>query len=96
MIRVVIENFLLFLLPTIAYISWAMITRGETSEDGTTGRPSPSQVISDAPLIWLFFAGTVMVIATLVMFGSTTGNSPNEDYKPPVIKDGHITPGEFK
>ncbi len=64
MIRIVAENILLFLLPTIVYIAYVYLTREE--------RPGAAHVLDDAPLIWLFIAGAVLVVVTLASFGSVT------------------------
>ncbi|MDP1910815.1 MAG: hypothetical protein Q8K85_21150, partial [Hyphomicrobium sp.] len=53
MIRIVAENIALFLLPTIVYIAFIYLTR----ED----KPGATSVLDDAPLIWLFVAGAVLV-----------------------------------
>jgi len=88
MIRVVIENILLFLLPTAVYVTYVLLTRRATSA-GT--------VINEAPLIWLFVAGAALVVATLVYFGTTTtGGRPDQTYTPPHVKDGRIEPGILK
>ena len=88
MIRVVIENILLFLLPTLVYVTYMLLTRSSA----TAGA-----VVSDAPLIWLFIAGALLVGATLVYYASITpGGSPGAVYTPPRMKDGHIEPGTLK
>jgi hypothetical protein len=88
MIRIVAENILLFLLPTIVYIAYVYLTR----EDG----PGAARVLDDAPLIWLFIAGAVLVVVTLASFGSvTSGGKPGGVYTPPSIKDGRIQPGHI-
>ena len=88
MIRVVIENILLFLLPTIVYVAYMLLTRSQA----TTGA-----VVNDAPLIWLFVAGALLVGATLVYYASITpGGSPGAAYTPPRMKDGRIEPGTLK
>lgn len=89
MIRVVIENILLFLLPTAVYFAYMLLTRREASSAGT--------VINDAPLIWLFVAGALMVAGTLIYYATTTpGGSPGQAYTPPHMKDGRIEPGQLK
>ena len=68
MIRVVIENILLFLLPTAMYLGYVLLTRSDTSAGA---------VVNDAPLIWLFVAGALLVGATLVYYGTITpGGKP--------------------
>ena len=88
MIRIVAENILLFLLPTLIYVAYIYLTREE--------RPGAARVLDDAPLIWLFAAGAALVIATLVIFGSVSGGKPGQVYIPPVLKDGLIEPGRIE
>jgi hypothetical protein len=96
MIRVVIENMLLFLLPTLAYIGWVLIARPASLERTPDGRIRPSGVLNDAPLLWLAAAGTILLIIALVAFGSTSGGKPGQTYVPPVFKDGRIEPGRME
>ncbi|MFZ4808901.1 MAG: DUF6111 family protein [Hyphomicrobiaceae bacterium] len=88
MIRIVIENVLLLLLPTAMYIAYVMLTR--RGEDPKRG------VLDDAPLIWLFACGAVLVVTVLVVFGSTTGGKPNQGYVPPSLDGGHVNPGQIR
>ena len=90
MIRVVIENILLFLLPTAIYIAY-MLVRKRNQPPGTA-----RQIIDDAPVIWLLVSGAVVMIAGLAYFGSFTGGKPGEQYQPPVYRDGKIIPGQRK
>jgi len=88
MIRVVIENVLLFLLPVAMYIAYMLLTRRAVSA---------GEVVNDAPLLWLFAAGALLVVATLVVYGSTSGGRPDQVYIPPHMgKDGRIEPGQIK
>lgn len=87
MIRIVIENLLLFLLPTGMYVGYALLTRDGKQKQG---------VLDDAPMIWLFAAGTVLVVVVLVVFGNTSGGKPSQGYTPPSFEDGHINPGQVK
>jgi hypothetical protein len=87
MIRIIVENVLLFLLPTAMYVGYVLLTRRTTS----------AGVINDAPLLWLFVTGAVLVGATLIYYGATsTGGRPDQTYTPPRMKDGRIEPGEIK
>jgi len=88
MIRIVAENILLFLLPTIIYVAYVYMTREE--------KPGAARVLDDAPLLWLFLAGAVVVVATLVTFGSISGGKPGQAYTPPVLRDGRIEPGHLE
>jgi hypothetical protein len=87
MIRIVAENILLFLLPTIVYVAYIYMTREE--------KPGATRVLDDAPLIWLFVAGAALVVVTLVTFGSISGGNPDQIYTPPSMKDGRIEPGHI-
>jgi len=55
-------------------------------------------VVSDAPLVWLFVAGALLVAATLIYYATVTpGGTPGQTYTPPRVgKDGHIEPGQLK
>jgi hypothetical protein len=87
MIRLIVENVLLFLLPTAMYVAYVLLTRRTTS----------GGVINDAPLLWLFVTGAALVGATLIYYGATsTGGRPDQTYTPPRMKDGRIEPGQLK
>ena len=90
MIRVVIENILLFLLPAAVYVGYMLLVRGANSSSGA--------IVNDAPLVWLFVAGALLVAATLVYYASITpGGTPGQVYTPPRMgKDGRIEPGQLK
>jgi hypothetical protein len=88
MIRVVVENLVLFLLPTAVYVIYILLTRKPNSKDG---------VLDDAPFLWLMLAGAVLMMVVLVAFRSTTGGKPGQVYVPPSLsKDGKIDPGGLK
>ena len=89
MLRIVIENMLLFLLPTAIYIAYMLLKR-------RTEGASAATVLDDAPLIWLVAAGAALVIITLIVFGSASGGKPGQTYQPPVFRDGRIEPGQIK
>jgi Family of unknown function (DUF6111) len=86
MIRIVIENLLLFLAPTLIYVLYVYVRRRSGGDE--------SPILNDAPLLWLFIAGVVLMLATLVLFGSNSGWKPGEAYQPPIYKDGKIQPGQ--
>jgi hypothetical protein len=86
MIRVVIENILLFLLPTIVYVVYVSITR----RDAKTGP------LDGAPIGWLVLAGTLLVFVTLAAFGTSSGSKPGSVYVPSQMKDGKIEPGRLE
>jgi hypothetical protein len=94
MIRTVIENLLLFLLPTLAYAAWVLFTRWRVDGNEETGQPVVS-VLDEAPFLWLFATGALIVVVTLAAFGSNSGGKPGQHYQPPTMKDGKIEPGHI-
>lgn len=88
MIRIVIENLLLFLAPTLVYLAYAYIQR--------QGNGSTQPLFDDAPILWLSSAGALLVVIVLVLFGTTSGNNAGQAYEPATYKDGVIQPGRIK
>ena len=91
MIRLVLENILLFLLPTALYLAYVLLTQRPAAGGGV-------RVLNEAPLAWLFVAGAAIVVATFVYFATVTpGGAPGQVYIPPHMgKDGRIEPGVLK
>ena len=88
MIRVIIENIVLFFLPTAVYVTYVLLTRKADAKGG---------LMDDAPLVWLMFAGTAVVLVVLITFGSSSGGKPGQVYTPPSLsKDGKVEPGKLK
>lgn len=85
MIRILIENLLLFFSPTLLYLIYVTVRRRSGGDE--------SPVLSTAPLVWLFIAGLCLMIGTLALFGTSSGGKPGEAYQPPIYKDGKIEPG---
>jgi hypothetical protein len=104
MLRLVVENILLFLLPTVFYVAYAMLRRhlddGSQHADQATGATSAGanvgNILNDAPFIWLALVGAGLVFAVLLLFGSVSPSNPNGTYEPAVYKDGKIVPGRIK
>jgi hypothetical protein len=95
MIRVFIENLLLFLLPTLIYVAYAMLTR-PAADENEPATDRARRAFDDAPLVWLFGAGALMILVTLIAFGSTDGGKPGQVYKPASVRDGKVDPGHFE
>lgn len=85
MSRVIFENLIFFLLPTLFYVAWVAYKRTEW--------PGLWQVLSEAPLLRLFVGGAALMLTTMAMLASRSFNDPNDVYVPPVFKDGRIQPG---
>jgi len=90
MIRVFIENLILFLLPALVYVAWVMMTRPSSDDDADTTGGRAWKVIDDAPLLWLFGAGATLILLTLIAFGTSNGGKPGQVYHPSTMKDGKI------
>lgn len=98
MIRVMVENFLLFLLPTVLYLAFRYVQRARSRDEAVaSGGTTVRDDINNAPFLWLFLAGALLVLATLIAFGSASDSGkPGQTYYPPTIKDGKKIPGHFK
>jgi Family of unknown function (DUF6111) len=104
MLRLVIENILLFLAPTLLYVAFVWLRRtpdqaadSVSSPDQPGGSaPTLNDVLSDAPFVWLAAIGAALVVAVLLLFGSVSTSNPNGTYEPAVYKDGKIIPGRIK
>jgi hypothetical protein len=90
MIRIAFELILLFFVPTVAYLGYALLAH--------PGRPA-GEVVREAPLIGLGLVGVLLVLGTLIYYGVTTDTTQggiDQTYTPARIKDGQIEPGYFK
>lgn len=95
MMRIVFENAMLFLLPTVLYLAYVMLATDTT--DGTTGQQKrPLQMLDEAPLVWLFAIGILIMVGTLLTFGTLNDQSIDKPYEPAIYKDGRIQPGGKK
>ncbi len=86
MLRIVLVNLLLFLLPFLLYAIYAWFKR-----DGATG----AAILDDAPIAWLLTAGAALVLGVIVYFISFEGGKPGQTYHPAVVRDGKIEPGHI-
>ena len=100
MIRTVVENLLLFLLPTLLYAAWVLFQRSRKTAQGDDEADEPrsaiAHVLDDAPLLWLFVSGALLVIVTLAAFGTSSGGRPGQHYQPSILKDGKIQPSHIE
>lgn len=85
MSRIVIENIFFFLLPTLVYVAWVAYSENEW--------PGLGSVLSRAPLLKLFLAGGALMLTTLVLLSTRSGNDPHSVYVPPGIENGQLQPG---
>ncbi|MGD9783381.1 MAG: DUF6111 family protein [Hyphomicrobiaceae bacterium] len=87
MIRIVLQNVLLFLLPTLLYIGYRMLIE--------RGPGSLRRALDEAPIGWLVASGVSVVAVFIAFFASYSGGRPGQIYVPPVMKDGKIVPGHY-
>ncbi len=91
MIRLIVENILLFLTPTLIYVVFTMLRRGD-AKDTTI-----SAALNRAPLAILFTVGFVLMVSVLAYYGDNTEKGkPGQTYVPPQVVDGKLVPGHFE
>lgn len=85
MIRIILWNLFLFLLPFILSWAWSLYL----------ARAKPDQIrkqnYARAAAI-----GTAMVIIGLIVLRATSGDEPGKTYVSPSYQDGEIVPGRFE
>ncbi len=85
MLRLVLQEILLFALPFLAFAAWLVFAR-RSPLDHAAWKPQWTR---------LMLAGLFVVIASLVMTG-LTAQRHEEGYEPPRIEDGRLVPGHFR
>ena len=88
MLRVVLENVLLFFLPAALYVAYVMMVRKTPA--------STAQILNEAPLVLLTVAGVGIIGITFLFFGAKQEGAPGQAYEPPQYKDGKIVPGRVR
>ena len=87
MLRVVLINLLMFLLPFIVYGAYMYFVRSNRDADS---------ILRGAPITWLVTAGVVLAVATLIGLVTFTGEGTEGTYVPPRLEDGVIKPGHVE
>lgn len=88
MLRTILWNLFLLVLPFLLYAAYVALVRRQ--------RVSAGQAWDQAPLSWLFIAGIVLVIASFLVLGLVTEDSGKGRYVPARYEDGRIVPGEVR
>lgn len=83
MLRIVLINVLLFLLPFLIYAAYVVWVKGV----------APKRAMSGAPFLWLILAGLAVLFVGLVTLVEFTGGERGGTYQPSVLEDGVIKPG---
>lgn len=87
MLRVVLVNVLMFLLPFAVYAGYVYLTRRAEDDEAS--------LLRDVPWLWLFLAGLLLVVGTMAAVISFSGAPPGKTYHPPRVEDGVVKPGYF-
>ncbi|MCA1299310.1 DUF6111 family protein [Stappia indica] len=86
MLRVILTQLLLFLLPFLGFAIWLAINKkAQTSKNWREG-----------PMVWLVIAGIGLVIAGLVGLATIEGLPEGQVYKPAELRDGVLIPGHYE
>ncbi len=85
MLRIVLVDILLFLLPFLIYAAYMVWVKGVM----------PKNLMAGAPILWLLMAGFVCLFVGLIMLVNFTGGDREGTYHPPVLEDGVIKPSSI-
>ena len=86
MLRVILADIVLFLLPFLAYALWLWLNnKAHTSEHWRRG-----------PMGWLALSGIAMVIVSFIVFASLKTAPEGEEYRPAHMRDGVFVPGRYE
>jgi len=83
MLRIALQYLLPLLLPLLAYLVYALVSR-------------KTRVLDGAPWVALAAAGVGLMAVSLVSWGLLTGSEPGETYVPARFEDGRVVPGTTK
>ncbi|MBL6952129.1 MAG: hypothetical protein ISR50_05830 [Alphaproteobacteria bacterium] len=86
MLSKILYHLVPFLLPFIAYALFLFATR-RAREKG--------QAFDEAPWLWLFATGLVLMVASLIAVWAFTGDPAGGQYVAPHVQDGKMVPGQF-
>jgi hypothetical protein len=95
MIRIALECALLFLLPAALYFGYHFVARDMLKGPSATPK-TPSEIIDEAPLVWLFALGSILLFGSLIAFATLQEPGIDKPYEPAIYKDGKITQGGKK
>jgi hypothetical protein len=87
MIRIVVVNLILLLLPIIVYFAYVMLR---------PKREPDENIVADAPIFWLLAGGAALMIAGLIILGQWESGGLEGRYVPPKFEDGVIVPGHIE
>ena len=85
MLRVVLIDIILFLLPFMVYAAYMVWVKGV----------APKSAMAGAPVLWLIVAGFVVLIVGFLTLVQFSGGDRAGTYHPSVLEDGVIKPGSI-
>lgn len=88
MIKSVLLHVGLFLLPSAFFLAWLFVFRRQAVAAFTSLR------LPEGPWVWLLMGGFVLVAASLVFLGLTTGFDVEATYSPARYEEGAFIPGK--
>lgn len=90
MMRVLIEELLPLVLPTVLYLLWWLIIGRNRKTGG-----DKVKAWYDGPWFWLILAGVALSGAVLIYGALHTGGAPSGTFVAPRYEDGHVVPGHI-
>ena len=90
MLRVILQQLALFLLPIAVYVAYALWARRRAHRLGVEAAD-----LRSGPWFWLIIGGLALSIVGFVVLASV-GYGPDSHYVPPHIENGRIVPGQLR
>jgi len=87
MIRIILINLLLFLLPFIIYFAYVYLVKGARGKD---------EPITFTPLIVLFCIGLGLMFGAVAYFIQFETGQPGQSYVPSRVENGVLQPGRLE
>ncbi|MEM7192502.1 MAG: DUF6111 family protein [Pseudomonadota bacterium] len=85
MLRVILVDVLLFLLPFLIYAAYMVWVKGV----------APKSAMAGAPFLWLILIGFVGLFIGMLAVVHFSGGDREGDYQPAILEDGVIKPGRI-
>jgi hypothetical protein len=86
MIRIILINLFLLLLPFIIYFAYVYLVKGRDK----------NEPINFTPLIVLFGIGLILMMGAIAYFIQFEAGEPGQRYIPPRVEDGVLKPGRLE
>jgi cytochrome bd-type quinol oxidase subunit 2 len=86
MLRIILIDIILFLLPFLVYGFWLWVNnKAHVSEHWRKG-----------PMAWLALAGIALVVVSFVIFASIKQAPDGAEYRPAHMENGVFVPGHYE